>query len=293
MKRVVKWITGILIISGLLSCGNQSGEKVYTSVAEGKTVEVPALTGGKIISLSVRQGQMVQQNDLLAVIDTTDLVYQLQQLQASLSELEVQQQLAQTSLQQAQTNLHYLKEKRDRIQALFEKQSASRQAVDDINNRYQQAQTALQSARQQFKSIEARRARLMAQIKTVQKKIHDAVIRAPLSGVVAETYFEEGEAVPPLNPIVEILHTSEVDIKIYVSEKTLPHIKYGQQVKVQVDGSDQTFTGVITWISNKAEFTPKTILTPETRTSLVYAVNVNVKNEKGILKHGMPVEVRL
>jgi HlyD family secretion protein len=68
-------------------------------------------------------------------------------------------------------------------------------------------------------------------------------------------------------------------------------VKHGQEVKIRVDGVRETLPGRVSWVSPKAEFTPKTILTPETRTSLVYAVKVTVPNPKRILKHGMPVEV--
>ncbi|GBD92670.1 putative efflux pump membrane fusion protein [bacterium BMS3Abin05] len=116
---------------------------------------------------------------------------------------------------------------------------------------------------------------------------------APASGVIFSRYFNEGEAIPPLNPIVEIVHVRSLSVKIYISEKMLPHIKYGQKVKVRVDGLSRQFQGIVGWVSPKAEFTPKTIMTPETRTSLVYAVKIRIQNSKGILKDGMPVEVVL
>ena len=60
-----------------------------------------------------------------------------------------------------------------------------------------------------------------------------------------------------------------------------------------IDGLSETLQGSIIWISPKAEFTPKTILTPNTRTSLVYAVKITIPNKEGILKHGMPVVINL
>jgi len=106
-------------------------------------------------------------------------------------------------------------------------------------------------------------------------------------------YFEAGEAIPPFTPILEIIDINEMTTNIYISEKLLAKVKHGQQVSVSVDGLDKTLSGRISWISPKAEFTPKNILTPETRTSLVYAVKVSVKNEDGVLKHGMPVVIEL
>jgi HlyD family secretion protein len=127
----------------------------------------------------------------------------------------------------------------------------------------------------------------------VNKKIKDAVMVAPTGGIISEKYFELGEAIPPLSPIVEIIEIRKVEVKIYISEKKLPEVKYGQEARVTVDGLEKELNGTLSWVSPKAEFTPKTILTPETRTSLVYAVKISVPNPEGILKHGMPVEVFL
>lgn len=289
VRRSRRWIVLALLLA--VGCGGNDHKNVYTATVEGTTVEVPALTPGRIIALPVQTGQPVAEGDTLAVIDTLELSYQRRQLLAGLKELTVQEEVARTTLTQAESNLAYLRTRHRRLQALVEKNSAPRQTLDDLTNQLQQAEAAVAKARQNLSAIEARREQLQARLNTVEKKIRDAVIVAPMAGIVAEKYFEVGEAVPPMSAIVQLLNLSRVEMKIYVSEKALPHIRIGQQVQVRVDGMDQTLTGTIRWISPKAEFTPKTILTPETRSTLVYAVKVGVENSQGILKHGMPVEV--
>lgn len=283
-------VVTILLFAG---CGNNSAGDGYTSIVEGTSVQVPALTGGEIKELRVDTGQEVQAGEILAAVDSTELVFQRQQLQAVLEELEVQWKIAHTNLNQAESTEAYVREKQQRIEALYRKNSTSRQSLDDLTNQLQQAQTALVNAKQNFQSLEARKKQLTAQLGVVNKKIKDAVIVAPTGGIVSEKYFESGEAIPPLSPIVEIIEIRKVDVKIYISEKKLPEVKYGQAVRVKVDGLDNDLAGTVSWVSPKAEFTPKTILTPETRTSLVYAVKISVPNPDGILKHGMPVEIFL
>ncbi|RMF58723.1 MAG: HlyD family efflux transporter periplasmic adaptor subunit [Calditrichaeota bacterium] len=292
MRWVNRFLLPLFMIL-MVGCASNSEENVYSAVVEGKTIQVPALTGGKILSLAVKQGETVNRDDILAVVDTSELVLQLSQIRASLEEVNVQEELARSNLKQAETNFNYVRDKRNRILELFRKNSASQQSVDDIEHQYQQAEIALQTARQKLLAVKAQRERLQAQQKLVEKKLDDAFIRAPISGVISEVYYESGEAVPPLSPVVELLYLAEVEVNIFVSEKTLPQLKYGQEVTVRVDGRDESLTGKITWISDKAEFTPKTILTPETRTSLVYQVKVMVPNASLVLKHGMPVEVVL
>jgi HlyD family secretion protein len=157
----------------------------------------------------------------------------------------------------------------------------------------ERARSSYEAARQQVRGLDARRKQLAAQIGTVDKKLRDAVITSPTDAMVSTLYYEEGEAIVPMQPILELIHTNELDVKIYVSEKTLPRVKQGQTATVRADGLDKEFPGRLSWVSPKAEFTPKNILTPETRTSLVYAVKVTVSNPERVLKHGMPVEVAL
>ncbi len=292
MRQRLYFLLPVLMFIGL-GCGSKTPENLYTGVLEGKAVQVPALTPGKILGLFVAEGDWVQPGDTLAVIDTTELSYQFEQLQGKRQELQIRMEIARNNRKRAKSDLAYIQRKYDRIVKLYRTNSAPKQTVDDLSNQLQRARSAYSTANQNVRTLEALQQQLEAQIKTLRKKIRDAVITSPIQGMVTSKYFEAGEAVPPMTPIVELMHTQTVEVKIYLSEKRLPKIKVNQNVTVYVDGLDTTFTGRIAWISPRAEFTPKSILTPETRTSLVYAVKVVIENPDGVLKHGMPVEVKL
>ncbi|MCK4755224.1 MAG: HlyD family efflux transporter periplasmic adaptor subunit, partial [Calditrichia bacterium] len=141
--------------------------------------------------------------------------------------------------------------------------------------------------------ITAGQKRIEAQIKSINKKIKDARVKSPANGIITTIYYEAGEAIPQFSPIMEIIDIKDMEVKIYISAELLSKIKYGQEVTVNVDGLNETMKGQIIWVSPKAEFTPKTILTPNTRTSLVYAIKISIPNEDDILKHGMPVVINL
>lgn len=279
-----------LLVSG---CGGKSGTSTYTGVLEGKSVQVPALTGGKIVKLLVDTGFEVKNGDTLAVIDTAELVLQREQLSAALEDLQVQKEIAETNLKRSKSDLEYVQQREERTKMLYDSQAMPKQNLDDLRNEMQRAQSAYRAASDQIRSIEARKKQLEAQVGTVEKKVSDATIIAPIGGLVSTLYYEAGEAVPSLQPVLELIHVDEVDVKIYVPEKELPFVKQGQEAKIRVDGMREEFKGRVSWVSPRAEFTPKTILTPETRTSLVYAVKVTVPNPRRVLKHGMPVEVVL
>jgi HlyD family secretion protein len=277
----------------MMGCSGDATERQYTGILEGTSIQVPALTPGLIIEIPVNTGEYVEKNRLLAVIDSTDLTFQREQLLATKDELFVQMEIAQTNVSRANKDYAYLKTTHDRIANLYKSESVTKQQLDDVTNNLQKSQTAVANAKQTLSRLAANQKRIIAQIKSVNKKIADARIIAPAGGIITSIYYEEGEAVPQLAPVMEIIDINELEVKIYISETLLSSVKYGQEVSVSVDGLDKTMDGNVIWISPKAEFTPKTILTPNTRTSLVYAVKISIINENGVLKHGMPVVVEL
>ena len=196
-------------------------------------------------------------------------------------------------LEQLSAHLDYLKTKHDRIANLYKSESVTKQTLDDITNSLQNSQTVISNARNVLGTLAAGQKRIEAQIKSVNKKIRDALIIAPCKGIITDIYYESGEAIPRFSPLMEIIDISIMEVKIYISEQLLSQVGYGQQVSVTIDGLNETLQGNIIWVSPKAEFTPKTIMTPNTRTSLVYAVKISIQNKEGILKHGMPVVISL
>ncbi|MFQ5602987.1 MAG: HlyD family secretion protein [bacterium] len=275
-------------------CSNQPENSfVASGIMEGTDVKVSAQTGGLILRVAVEDGQQVAEGQVIAVIDTEKLGYQLEQIQAGIEEMNVQKSIAQNILQKSKLEYEHIQTKYLRFQDLYKKSSASKQMLDDLKNAFDQASTQLENARQNLAVLESKRKGLLAQKKLVQRQIQDATVTAPFAGTVTTQFYQAGETVPPGAPVVELIDLNQMWTKVYISEKQLSRIKVGQSATIKVDGSDETFSGQVVWISAKAEFTPKNILTEENRTSLVYAVKVEVDNPDKILKHGMPVEIAL
>ncbi|MFZ0389107.1 MAG: efflux RND transporter periplasmic adaptor subunit [Calditrichia bacterium] len=290
---MIKKLFFCLLAALLFSCSGGDEEYRFSGIIEGTVVQVPALTGGEITGFYVDTGEQVDSSALIARTDTVQLHFQKQELQGAFAEVQAQRSLARTRLQQAREDRRYVQEKYGRFQTLQQKQSVAQQTVDDLRNRLQSAESAVQSANQQFRTLDAKSQQLQARLAALRQKLQDAEVRSPVAGLVSATYFETGEAVPPMGAVAEITDISEVWVKIYVPEEMLPDIKAGESARILPDGSERELHGRISWISPQAEFTPKTVLTPETRTSLVYAVKITIDNEEGLLKHGMPVAVAL
>lgn len=284
----------IILISLLIGCQNRHDDQFNASgIMEGTSVKVAAQTGGLILDMKVEEGEEVALGQVIAVIDTEKLVYQLQQIQAGLEELGVQRQINMNSYEKAKLDFEHIKTKYLRFQELYEKNSASKQLLDDLKNAYDLVNTQLENAEQNLAVLNSKSKGLEAKLKLVKRQIRDATITAPISGSVVTKYFEKGEMVPRGAAVVEVIDLEQMWTKVYVSELLLPRIKLGRPAEIRIDGTEQTLLGRVSWISSRAEFTPKNILTDESRTSLVYAVKVAVDNPEQILKHGMPVEVVL
>lgn len=279
------------LLALLLGCQGQPGPATYTGVLEGRSTRVPALLGGRLLAVRVEEGTNVNPGDTLALVDTLELAIQARQVGAARQELEAQRQLAATALARANGDLAYAEEKAGRIGALAQDQALPRQNADDLQHQVALARSARQSAQQQLQVLDAREAQLQVQLELIRKKEADAVVLAPSTGMVASRYFEPGEAVMPGQAVVEVLQVRQLEVRIYLPEQQLPQVRQGQQVQLRVDGMNEALPGQVIWVSDRAEFTPKTILTPETRAALVYAVKVLVANPEGVLKQGMPVEV--
>ncbi|NUO79138.1 efflux RND transporter periplasmic adaptor subunit [candidate division KSB1 bacterium] len=292
MQKIVQYFLPALLL--LASCANKDNSTFQASaIVEGTAIKVAAQTGGYLLKLSVDEGDDVASGDTLALVDVEKLSYQLEQVQASLDELDVQHRLASTNLRRAQQDYDYAKTKYARYLDLFQKNAASQQALDDLKNAYDRANTALDAAKQSLQAIASKEKGLEAQTKLLQRQINDAMVKAPVSGTITTRFYDAGETISSNAPVVELVDLSKMWTKVYVSETYLPKIKIGQPAQVKIDGTEQTLAGSVAWISAKAEFTPKNILTEESRTALVYAVKINIENPARVLKHGMPVSIVL
>lgn len=285
----------LLALSLLLSACNKQESSTFeaSAIVEGTAVKVAAQTGGYLLQVGVNEGDEVVLGQTIAVVDTEKLSYQLEQVQAGVEEIGVQRRLAETNLRRAKEDFEYAQTRYERFLDLFQKNAASEQTRDDAKINLDRGQTAYDAARQNIQVLTSKVKGLEAQAKLLRRQINDATVKAPLNGTITTRYYDTGETIPPNAPVVEIIDLSQMWTKIFISETYLPKVQIGQTAHVRIDGTEQTLAGTVAWISTKAEFTPKNILTQESRTALVYAVKINLDNPEKILKHGMPVAIAL
>ncbi|MEO6135687.1 MAG: efflux RND transporter periplasmic adaptor subunit, partial [Ginsengibacter sp.] len=194
---------------------------------------------------------------------------------------------------------------KERTERLIKADAATQQQLDNLNSQIavykkqivvnqQQIKVQESTIGTQNKSILSESTPLKKSIAQIEDQLKRTNIKNPISGTVLTRYALAGEYTAPGKALYSIGDLSEITLRVYVTGTQFAQIKLNQPVKVFVDSTNKTYKeyqGLITWISDKAEFTPKTIQTKDERANLVYAVKIDVKND-GLLKIGMYGEVK-
>jgi len=278
----------------LASCSGDKDKPDAYGTFEATEVTVSSQTNGKILYLKVEEGQLLDSNVVVGIVDTLDM--NLKKSQAREQQLATsarKDDLAAQIAVQEQSKTNILVEK-VRVERLLKDGAATRKQLDDINASLNLIDKQVASVKSQYASLDAQVSTFNKQVDQINKTITDAHIINPIKGTVLTKYAEPNEVTTFGKPVYKIADLSSLDLRVYVSGAQLPYIKIGQRVEVRFDKDEKTNStveGIVTWISETAEFTPKTIQTKEERVNLVYAAKVRVKND-GTLKIAMPGEIR-
>lgn len=273
----------------------KSGEQKSDAYGNFEAVEtiVSSEMAGKLISMEVKQGDLLEPGKLIAQIDTTELILKKLQTKAQLAASE-------SKKQNVTAQINVLKEQKknvlitqQRIDKMFADKAATQQQVDDINGQMNVVDKQISATNTQFQLINSEMEVIKRQLDLFDEQLTKCRIISPIKGTVLETYLENGELAVPGKAVLKMADLSSLELKVYVSGAQLSKVKLGNEAKVLFDSGSkemQTLSGKITWISSESEFTPKIIQTKEERVKLMYAVKILVPND-GSLKIGMPGEV--
>jgi len=296
----------------LFACNNGRDNSDASGVFEAEEVIVSSELPGKILEFSINEGDQVPMGKMVAMIDATNLRLQKEQVEASIGTLQEkvvdvgpQVKLLEDQLSVQQTQLDALLREKVRFTNLVKEQAATQKQLDDITSQYDQVVKQMEVTRRQVtvqktltgtqnRSVLSERSPLSKRVAQLDDQIQRAAVINPVAGTVLAKYAQSGEITAAGKALYKIAGLDTLRLRAYITGNQLAAIKLNQQVKVSVDdgkGSFRNYEGRVTWISDKAEFTPKTIQTKEERANLVYAVKVDVKND-GYLKIGMYGELK-
>lgn len=286
------------------SCSGKKNTADASGYFEADEVIVSAQQNGQLLSFTVKEGDTLRKGAVTGQIDVTGITLQKEQVKASIAALgekttAVQPQLLLVRKQLAvqESQMKQLLHEQRRTENLLKADAATPKQLDDLNAQIDQLQQQMNVTRQQLtvsatnlatqnRSVLSEKTPLEKAMAQYDDQIRKGVVVNPVTGTVLARYALEGEVAAAGKALYKIANLDTLTLKAYITGKQLPQIKLGQSVQVMSDVADKVYKGTIYQISDKSEFTPKSIQTKEERENLVYAVKIRVLND-GYLKIGM------
>ena len=259
---------------------------------EATEIIVSSEANGKLELLEVEEGLRMAAGCVAAVVDTTQLHFSRTQLHAERESLMAKRPGLGARIGVLLEERRNLKRDDDRYRRLVKEGAVPSKQLEDIENRLSVIDKQISSLETENPGIAGEISAKEARIAQLDDQIKKSVVRNPVDGVVLTKYAEKGELTSYGKPLYKIADLQTMFLRVYLSGAQVPQVRIGEEVEVLIDGG-KSRKGRITWISAKAEFTPKIIQTREDRVSMVYAVKIQVNNQDGRLKIGMPGEMRL
>ena len=325
MKRLV---FTLVVLAGACAEKPPSDRLRVSGHVEATETRLAPEAGGRILTLTVKEGDRVQPGQIVLTLDTRDVELSIDRAKAEQASAEAQLRLVQAGariedIRQAQSQIETARAETSaakaeldaaeqdltRFDTLLKNNSGSRKQRDDAATRRDVAKERVTSAESRVKTAEevlsklragarpeevdtarARVATVAAQITSLEKGITDATLKSPIGGLVTEKLVEVGEIIAPRVPALIVVDLDHAWADVFVPEPTVPLIKIGQSATVFTDAGGAGIAGTISYISPKAEFTPRNVQTAEERSKQVYRVRISVDNKDGVLKQGMPIE---
>lgn len=275
------------------ACSDDGEPDAYGNF-EAVEVVVAAQTAGPVARFLVEEGQQLAAGAVAAVIDTTPLALDRQQLSA-------QRAAVAARLAEVAEQIHVLEVQRDiatrayeRTRRLADQQAATAQQMDQAERDQRTVLAQLEAARAQQRSVGLEAEALAARVAQAADRLARGTVLNPVAGTVLATYTRAGEVVGPGQPLYKVAALDTLELRAYVSGAQLAAVRLGQAVEVritQADGALRELPGTVSWIASQSEFTPTPVQTRDERTDLVYALKVRVANPDGVLKIGMPADL--
>ncbi len=293
MKNLSK-ITLVLLTAVLLtSCGEEERKSDAFGNFEAVEVIVSSETNGKLYQLNVEEGMTLEEGEVIGYVDTSQLYLKKLQLSSQKKVISGKFNISSSQADVYREQMRVYSIEKNRIENLLKENAASQKQLDDINGMLEVLERQVNSSLSQNSVTKQELGNVDVQIKQINDQIEKCIIKNPIKGTVIMKLAEPSEIVNFGKPLYKIANLDEMELRVYVSGAQLPEIKIDNKVKVLIDDGAEGYKemeGTVSWISPKAEFTPKIIQTKEERVNLVYAVKVKVKND-GSIKIGMPGEV--
>ena len=287
-------LLGLCSLLALFSaCGNGAPKYDATGTFETTEVLVSAEASGRLLYFDIEEGMLLKAGEEVGVVDTVQLYLKKLQLEASLKSVEEQRPDILKQVAATKEQISAAQRERNRVANLLKVGAANQKQLDDAEDQLEVLRKQLvaqnSTLSNSHQSLTWQSSSVGIQVAQVEDQLKKCHITSPITGTVLAKYAEAGELTAMGTPLFKVADTEQMYLRAYITSEQLSQVKLGQKVTVFSDyGTDEhkQYPGVVTWISDTSEFTPKTILTKNERANLVYTVKIAVHND-GLLKIGM------
>lgn len=276
-----------------VSCTDKGSLKDATGVFEATEIIVSSEANGKLLRFDAQEGQQLKKGEILGQVDTIQLSLQIMQLRANQLAVQAGKPDMPSQISAIEKEIEKLEFEKKRTEKLVEGDVATQKQLDDIDAQLNVLRARLKAKKKSLGSsinaIDAQVNAMEVQIDQLNDQISRCQVKSPIDGSILVKYTEQGEFVNLGKPLFKVANLETMILRAYVTAEQLKDLQVNQDISVLAEfGADETkeYQGKISWISDKSEFTPKTIQTQDERANLVYAVKVSVIND-AYLKIGM------
>lgn len=282
------------LFSTIISCNRNTFEHDASGTFEATEIIVSSEASGKLESLQLVEGDVLKKNQYVGYVDSTQLFLKKMQLMAANKAIQVKRPDIPVQVSSLQEQLSKAEFEKKRILKLLADNAATQKQLDDANSQIavlkKSIDAQVNTLSTSVKGLDEETNTNKVQISQIEDQLQKSKIINPIEGTVLNKYIEEKEIVTQGKPLYKIADTKNLFLRAYIVAGQLEKVKIGQKVTVYItlsENKQKSYPGTISWISDKAEFTPKTIQTQDERQNLVYAVKITVKNTDGLIKIGM------
>ncbi len=284
-----------LLLIAAISCNSSDQDADAFGNFEAREVTISSETSGRILEISITEGSEVAQGQIIARIDSSLQLLQLEELKASMRSVAVRMSTIDAQNRVLDEQASNIRLNIDRTSNMVEEKAAPGKQLDDLNNQLSIVKLQKEANETQKRVIRSELEVLSAKKNLLEEQISRFTVKCPVAGSVQKIYSEKGELAAAGRPLLSVADMKNMELKAFISGSQLSEIKPGDSCEVRIDKWPDSFfsyKGYVSAISEKAEFTPKIIQTREERVTLVYEVTVLVIND-GHIKNGMPGELFL
>ncbi len=287
---------GLILLTG--ACDNGKNKFDASGSFEAEETIISAQATGALEQFNIQEGQVLKAGDVIGYVDSTQLYLKKKQMEMQAGALLSKRPDVAVQLASLEAQLNTAEKERTRMENLVKGDAATQKQLDDINASisvlHKQIEAQRSSLNISSNGITKDVSPILVQVEELNDQLRKCVIINPVNGTVLTKYAEAHEMTATGKALYKIADMSTIVLRAYITGNQLAKVKLDQKVDVSTDAGDGTMKhteGTITWINDKAEFTPKTIQTKDERANMVYAIKVKVKND-GTYKIGMYGEIK-